>query len=54
MQNTQNSFEQLRGEAFSQLEWIERYFSKQWLDDDYPTDKLNELLTFLLNERSNK
>jgi len=33
--------------AYSQLDWIDRYLNKNWMDEDYPTDKIYSELSRL-------
>ena len=37
----------LLDEAINELDWIERYLRKNWMDDEFPTDKLYEVLMAL-------
>jgi hypothetical protein len=41
--------EELRLKAASQLEWIDRYFEKNWLEKDFPSDALWEFLSLPLS-----
>ena len=38
-------------DAINQLDWIDRYFQKNWMEEDFPTDKLYEVLIAFKKEQ---